>query len=633
MLRDVPPFGNFFSIQAGLFNASAARRAPGRRWIILLALLTLWIIAGYISWRHLGASEAAYRTIGALAMIDAYTSNEVLPFHVEAARFAGVAIPLIGVFFAFSGMLARSLAQVLNGWASNHVVIAGSSPAAISLTLDCLKNKDSVFLIARGLPEETQIQLGKEGCTLIDGDPTRIETLRTARAYAAAHVVAFEDDESANLQIEALMRRLIAKRGRRRDLIVHVATTTSNLLQETREMRAQEQKKVDEGKAVRVPIELRPFALQEIAARDFVQKHAPDILANAKALNQERPHIVFFGFDESAEAAAVRLLMSLWSAHFEQPRLTVFAPGGESAYQRFKARYPRAMLHPEIWSPDIAFEPFDWREWRARGPDDWHDGRIDRELLASINARRGPGSAIIVSTGDDAQNITVALALLRTCNQDLFWPVPIFMKQSAQSEFAEQYAKGDTTAEHDAYLQAFGASQAVATRANIIEGRLDVGAAIQHRHYEEKMVGRPGVSMQELEAMAKSWSNVRETYRDANRAGADAAMVRVWDAGWRAAAKHEYKAADQSPAIPDAMIEKMARREHERWTAERLLNGWRPGPKRDNVLRIHPNIAPWETLSDELKQRDVDQVRAAIDVARVMHPKGFMRSDVPPPPA
>jgi hypothetical protein len=199
------------------------------------------------------------------------------------------------------------------------------------------------------------------------------------------------------------------------------------------------------------------------------------------------------------------------------------------------------------------------------------------------------------------------------------------MRETTQSEFSRQYAHGDDTEELDAYLQAFGSHQDNATRARIIDGGLDRGAAVAHEHYNKGLGKRDAMSMKELQSAMRDWSDVLETYRAANRAVADAAMTKVWDAGWRPAAKGER--GDTSPAVPADLLQRMARREHDRWMAERLVSGWRPtaeGEERDNELMIHNKIVPWDALSEQDKQNDVVQVRAAMDVARMLHKDGFV---------
>jgi len=59
--------------------------------------------------------------------------------------------------------------------------------------------------------------------------------------------------------------------------------------------------------------------------------------------------------------------------------------------------------------------------------------------------------------------------------------------------------------------------------------------------------------------------------------------------------------------LPDdilALMEKLAENIHEVWSAQRLETGWVYGPKRDDVLKHHPNLVPYENLSEEDKDLD-----------------------------
>lgn len=609
-------YRNGWSAAAACMMAIAHTRAPMIRWLLLAALVLVWASAGFLGWyggsyvedgaaHVITLSEAIYRTVGALSMSDIYIPrNEAL---LNVARFAGLAIPVVGLLFAFWGELGRSLAQGLHQFASHHIVIAGAGPAAVNLAQDCRAlrqgGRDSVVLVGAGLPEDLAWSLRRNGVFVIDAAGADRRTLKAARADHAAHVVAFEEDDTANLQIEAAMRGLL--QGARRDppLAVHVATRSAMLLREARAMNSAR------GAAGKLAIEAKPFSLDEIAARRLVQSQTMEMLDLAAELNQPRVHIVCFGFDEAARAVASHVFMSLWSARFEPPRVTVLTRDVEAASALFEARHPQARAHPHLWAADIAFLPFD--------PERRH---IDTPLLEEIEAARGAATAIVVSIGADPENIRLALAVKRACNQNLFWPVPVYMKESAQSEFSAIYAKGDETAERDAYLLAFGGLQTTATRKDIIRGELDRGAAIAHTHYQKGLASAEGMNMRDLQAATKDWSGVHETYRAANRAAADAAMVKVWDAGWRPMAKGK---GETAPQMDSAMLDQIARREHDRWMAERLMSGWRPSEKRDNALLMHDKLVPWEALNENDKNNDRTQVRAAIDIARVMHPRGF----------
>ncbi len=612
---------NFWSQAAATLTALAHTRASIVRWGVVILLSLVWIGGGLFYWTSGGRdlAEALYLTISAVGMWDAYFGPDgegalqVDPM-LQLVRFAAIATPAVGLLFAFSGQVGRSLARIFNLGAAHHVVIAGDSAAALSLALDCRKKKDAIILLAEALPEETALGLRRKGVIVLEGDARQFDTLRTARAHHAAHVVAFEPDDTANLQIEAAVRRLVGDARRRRPVGVHVSTRSAMLLREAREMRSAQVRKKGKSKES-APIDPKPFSIDELAARGLLQTHAQELLNVAAALGQERVHIVFFGFDQAAEAVAERIFSSLWSAHFQAPRLTVLTPDPAAAEAGFRARHREAFAHPHLWSADIAFLPFNWDMVS-----------IGRELLDDIEGARGKATAAVVSTGGDPANIHIAIALKRVCNHGLRWPIPIFMHETSQSEFSQQYARGDETEELDAYLQAFGAHQVTATRDWVIQGALDRGAAIAHEHYNRELGQREPMSMRELQAAMRDWSDVLETYRAANRAVSDSALVKVWDAGWRPAAKGEK--GDTAPAIPAEMLTRMAQCEHSRWIAERLLSGWRPtgeNEKRNNDLMAHDKLAPWEAMNEADRRNDEVQARAAIDIARLMHPGGFVR--------
>lgn len=601
---------NIWSQAAAGLTALAHTQASTFRWGVVIVLTAVWIGGGLYYWADRGVLEALYLTVSAVAMWDVYFDAENLT--LEVIRYAALAVPVVGLLFAFSGQLGRSLARIFNLAAAHHVVIAGDSPAALSLAIDCRRAKDAVILLAQQLPDETALGLRRQGIIVLEGHAAQLETLRTARAHHASHVVAFEPDDTTNLQIEAAVRRLVGDARRRRPIGVHVSTHSPMLLREAREMRSTQMRKKS-GAAQ--PVDSKPFSLEEIGARALIQDESQTLLALARQLGQDRLHFIFFGFDAAAEAVAERVLVSLWSAHFEAPRITVLAPNHEAVEAGFRARHREAFAHPQVWSADVVFMPFDWDVASVGG-----------ELLDQIEAARGKPTAIVVSTGADPGNIHLALALKRACNRALRWPAPIYMRETSQSEFSQQYAKGDDTEELDAYLQAFGSHQTNATRERIIMGALDRGAAIAHEHYNKGLGKKDAMSMKELQSAMKDWADVLETYRAANRAVADSAMTKIWDAGWRPAKRGER--GETAPTIPAELVERMARREHDRWVAERLLSGWRPtgeGEKRNNELMIHDKIVPWDALSEADKQNDVVQVRAAIDVARATHKEGFVR--------
>jgi hypothetical protein len=56
-------------------------------------------------------------------------------------------------------------------------------------------------------------------------------------------------------------------------------------------------------------------------------------------------------------------------------------------------------------------------------------------------------------------------------------------------------------------------------------------------------------------------------------------------------------------------LEKLADLQHTRWMIDRSLNGWRYGNVRDNSKRLHNCMVPYESLSEENKDKDRQMVK------------------------
>ena len=60
----------------------------------------------------------------------------------------------------------------------------------------------------------------------------------------------------------------------------------------------------------------------------------------------------------------------------------------------------------------------------------------------------------------------------------------------------------------------------------------------------------------------------------------------------------------QLPEELNPLLEEMAKNVHEIWAQERMNQGWTYGEKRDDALKHHPCLVPYEDLSEEEKMYD-----------------------------
>ena len=52
------------------------------------------------------------------------------------------------------------------------------------------------------------------------------------------------------------------------------------------------------------------------------------------------------------------------------------------------------------------------------------------------------------------------------------------------------------------------------------------------------------------------------------------------------------------------LTEQLAKNAHEVWAKERMAQGWRPGPERNDLRKEHPSLVPYEQLPESEKVYD-----------------------------
>jgi ryanodine receptor 2 len=53
-----------------------------------------------------------------------------------------------------------------------------------------------------------------------------------------------------------------------------------------------------------------------------------------------------------------------------------------------------------------------------------------------------------------------------------------------------------------------------------------------------------------------------------------------------------------------ALTERLAENAHDIWAAQRMKDGWRWGPQRDDQKKLHPCLVPYAELPDAEKEYD-----------------------------
>ena len=74
------------------------------------------------------------------------------------------------------------------------------------------------------------------------------------------------------------------------------------------------------------------------------------------------------------------------------------------------------------------------------------------------------------------------------------------------------------------------------------------------------------------------------------------------------------------PEELDELVEKLAENVHEVWAQSRISQGWTYGPERNDALKHHPCLVPYEDLPEVEKAYDRD---TAVGTLKLISKLGF----------
>lgn len=348
--------------------------------------------------------------------------------------------------------------------------------------------------------------------------------------------------------------------------------------------------------AMRVEPRPRLVSTSALAVHDAIATVRPFDLAYWRG--QSRLHAVVIGFSTLGHDCFEELILSGIAGDLDRPRITILDAEPARVRKRIDRDTPEIDLSAEI---DIAhFDPL-----TLTAP--------DGPLVAA--AAEAPITLIVVALEDGADALAVMTSIAR-------------MQEGEGQAVASCLVVTERQLGLLALARPAGRARDLG-RSWIIRGGIeddpDILDLLSHRADElatrihDTYCIRFGASG----PAGVPWASLPETYRRANRRAADHLPVKLWTIGLREAAgsadpftvdPHSHAsvvAPCAESTAEDALLRRLSRIEHDRWNAERRLDGWRFGEVRDDARRIHPKLIAFDDprFTDEDIEKDADQVR------------------------
>ncbi len=220
-------------------------------------------------------------------------------------------------------------------------------------------------------------------------------------------------------------------------------------------------------------------------------------------------------------------------------------------------------------------------------------------MTRSLSGLSANPSIIYICAPNDSDGLSLALMLRRRLGND---GAPIVVRLNADSKPAALLGEEGRNAGLS-NIHTFGFWDRTCTKALIQHGSREVmGQAIHEEYCLEQQVR--GTLTQ---ASKTPWDDLSEELRESNRAQADHIIAKAKAIGCRVDALTDW--ASNPFSLTPYEVHKLSRMEHGRWCQEKTRKGWRYGTVRDDAMKVHDDLHPWEDLSQEAKYKDIATVK------------------------
>ncbi len=533
----------------GFFSVRATWAGPA------FALITMGLgIWGWLD-HGLRPMDAAYRAVALFDIGNSYYTDPPAStdWRFQIGRWTGLASLWGAAFIAVGAVLQERVALAVARFVRQEVVVIGEEGvAAKAFELGA----GSIRSIALPWPP-------------VDHARTVIE-----HAGGADHILVAQEDDAGALVL-ARAARLTAPSA-----FITVLMRDARLAEDAAAT-------LNEPRA-------RVLSVAAVSARALSLEHPSFLIA--KDLGHPRIHALIIGFGQTGQAIARDLIVNCRTTYLELPWITVIDPHARALEGVIRVRAPEidACAHFNFIEGMIGSE--------AIAP--------DSIVLGKRIAEGGPVTTAYVCLRGDAEALSAAAmlqSLLRSV--DIGRPSIFVRLRDAQTVL-----KGSANTDGLNALTPFGDLEAVLTASEFLSNTPDSAARAFCAAYRASLP--PDKRDDPKNRSARPWDELDETFRQNNRDVVAHIPAKMASAGiapdlWRAITGLPHPGPGTRLYADGNDLERLGELEHERWDAQRRMDGWRWAnlPSKDEARRLHPSLVAYDCLTDEVKEYDRVNVR------------------------
>lgn len=551
-------------------------------WEINALLFLIPLVLGYVGFQQFWIAQGKdypplallYQSLQLFVLQAAGEASGSVNPSLEAARWLAPATTVYAAVKAIFALLSDKLRRLrVRRW-QGHTLVWGWSENARRLIPTLHASGQRVVVVSEMTPSVTEL-CQDLNLPLFSGEIATDDLLSLVNAGRAAHIFCVHDDDAANVAIAAALWRMPGHLGQLPPTcFVHITDPLLfQLLVET-DLKATRPERVD----------LEYFNSYDRGARALLEAWPLAEFSAAKP-----PRLLIAGLGPLAE----RLLIHLARAWQQQASgvplpITLVAPAASTQLAALALRYPalhtlatwRCLDQDPLTLPSQGFNPFS-------------DGEGPILAFACLeNDGQGLATGLLLARAFAGQAATVVAAL-----------------SGETAGFATLL--GQDPARNDGSLRIIGWRERVCSAELASSGITEIFARAQHQTYLRTETAKRREQIARGESPAANpalapWEELAESYRNANRDQARDLGNKLRLIG--CTLLEDLEVSEPAQFTPEE-IERLSQMEHDRWMRERREQGWTYGPVRDNAQKIHPDLIPWEDLTEEVREQDRVMIR------------------------
>lgn len=570
-----------------------------------------------------------------LFVLESGSQSGEIPLILEITRFLAPALTAGGIFVALWEPFSQNFLLFKIRFWKDHIVVCGLSKKAELLINDFLRNKNEkykIVLIEPNAEHSSLHNLRQKGVIVIEGNATDETVLLKASVLKAKYLLALTNDEKTNTLIAQRATDIynqFPEKALKYDIlqvIVHIDDFfTMNIFKEFHEKPNTGDKEQRRGA---IKIDYHVFSIHQLAATFMVDTFSPDKYVSLSDEDDPPAHILILGDNIATQYLILEAAQMYHFANLKKTKITVVAEDKEPIEKKIKTLYP--FLSNTV---DIRYES---TQDFFTSPCPLHTDDISLCFIAleedgkSVYYSRKLRQYLFIEGKTTKLRSISSFQSVKNFSQS---PPPIKVLLPRTTALINIF--DDLTSEmNQLNIELFNMDDVICNKKTIVDNRKEEDFIAKHIHYEwakhqaVKNKTVPGT-------MQEEWDKLKDAQKDSNRLPARHLYIKL-----------RYMKAELSDTdlgevlnfedIEESLWDKIARMEHNRWNAEKYINGYVLIDKvedrnlgiflKDN-LKCHWDLVTFDELDYETQEYDKYTFKMTPVIAQLNKKKILRKKD------